>query len=1039
MSKKESKRKKQVKASEKDEDEFSIDFKRVVTLFSKHQNKLIPAALILIALFLGVWLRMQTASLPVTDSMARDGVINIIRNDMATVLYAEKPELTSAEHEMVLNQLLEEVLGQQTYTFMTGEFRGQAFDIEELTDVESQTFKNFFKDSTGTTYFLHFDSWTHFRKVRNKVETGQFHDETKQGEPWNQIRFYEEPADTREYISWDSHIFAPIGYKMWIDLHLYVGYYFFKIASLFFRNISLETALFVLPALIAALAVIPAFFITRKIAGNLGGFIAAVIVAVHPYFLSRTLAGVFDTDAYVMTLPLFIAWLFLEAFETESLKSTIILATSAGFLMGVTSFTWTLWWYIFNFLFATVGLFILFEIGRAVLSKTKLKPNEIVQRLKLPACLTAVFLMSSLLFISLFSGTAEVQKFYVAPLEFALGTGIRTATIWPNIYSSVKELSTNSLSEVISKVSLNHSLFFYLSIIGILLTLTRLKNERIDVKYALFLIIWFTGTSFASLKGVRFIMIVVPAFSIALGVFAGRTYQLVTPMIVKRIPFDRRITQCIFAILLLLLLVIPINSGREVAKTGIPYINDDWNSALTRIRMESEQDAIITSWWDFGHPFKAIADRGVTFDGSSQNTPVAPWVGRMLLTENEQEAVEILRKLDCGLHWVHILLKNSLYDSIESANALNDILLLDQEDARIRLEVLVTPEEAENMLQYIFCEPPEAYVITSEDMIKKAEAWSHFGSWDLERAEMYAKVKGKSSRQGTTILVEEFGLSEKEAARYHYEIQDESADDWISPWQQYWITGSCSTKGDITVCQSPELNFLIDRTTGESAIQTPFGIQKFYSVAFIDSNHDFRIVKADDNLLENEGLKFGVAVYGFPEPNKFIITAASTEGAQQGNELLPGSMFSRLYFFQGHDLEHFDLFDSRTTNAPILTWKVDWDGGLKSNVRMGNILWMNYIGWLEDETVFDSTIVGWINLTIPRDMADFEEFEAEPIPYIQGSGTLLSDLEETLEGMKEGEVKDVVILPEQAYGTDLALHPLANQTLYFRIEVVKIA
>ena len=49
------------------------------------------------------------------------------------------------------------------------------------------------------------------------------------------------------------------------------------------------------PVLISALCVIPAFFITRRVVGNFGGFIAATIVAIHPSFLSRTAGGFADT------------------------------------------------------------------------------------------------------------------------------------------------------------------------------------------------------------------------------------------------------------------------------------------------------------------------------------------------------------------------------------------------------------------------------------------------------------------------------------------------------------------------------------------------------------------------------------------------------------------------------------------------------------------------------------------------------------------------------------------------------------------------
>ena len=37
-------------------------------------------------------------------------------------------------------------------------------------------------------------------------------------------------------------------------------------------------------------------------------------------------------------------------------------------------------------------------------------------------------------------------------------------------------------------------------------------------------------------------------------------------------------------------------------------MNDAWYDTLSKIRNEAPQDIVITSWWDFGHWFKAVAD-----------------------------------------------------------------------------------------------------------------------------------------------------------------------------------------------------------------------------------------------------------------------------------------------------------------------------------------------------------------------------------------------------------------------------------------------
>ena len=98
----------------------------------------------------------------------------------------------------------------------------------------------------------------------------------------------------------------------------------------------------------------------------------------------------------------------------------------------------------------------------------------------------------------------------------------------------------------------------------------------------------------------------------------------------------------------------------------------------------------------------------------------------------------------------------------------------------------MTPEEVANeVLKYSHCTPPEDYYITSEDMIGKAGVWSHFGSWDFNKASMYQEVKHLQENKATQILTEKYNLNDELANKYYYEIQNNDADYWISPWPNY--------------------------------------------------------------------------------------------------------------------------------------------------------------------------------------------------------------------------------------------------------------
>ena len=68
-------------------------------------------------------------------------------------------------------------------------------------------------------------------------------------------------------------------------------------------------------------------------------------------------------------------------------------------------------------------------------------------------------------------------------------------------------------------------------------------------------------------------------------------------------------------------------------------------------------------------------------------------------------------------------------------------------------------------------------------------------------------------------------------------------------------------------------------------------------------------------------------------------------------------------------------------------------------VKKGDAVKVEYIGSLEDGTVFDSS----------------EKHEA-PLEFIVGSGQIIPGFEEAVVGMKVGEEKQITLEPEEAYG-----------------------
>lgn len=81
-------------------------------------------------------------------------------------------------------------------------------------------------------------------------------------------------------------------------------------------------------------------------------------------------------------------------------------------------------------------------------------------------------------------------------------------------------------------------------------------------------------------------------------------------------------------------------------------------------------------------------------------------------------------------------------------------------------------------------------------------------------------------------------------------------------------------------------------------------------------------------------------------------------------------------------------------------------------IENGDTISVNYIGRLEDGTVFDTSIKeAAIEAGIYNQMRDYK-----PLTFTVGAGQMIKGFDEGVVGMKIGEEKTLTIPPEEAYG-----------------------
>ncbi len=962
------------KTSESDEDEISFDFGKIKNIFRRKKEtededaiaidwkktgdfvkKYQIVFLLLIPILFSIFLRVQSAYLPITDDWAEDSVINNLRNQVRSQVDQQYPNLPPDNKNDIVEREVNKLLKEQ---------KGQ---IQQQIQGTSNYFKSRLQDDKGQTYLLAIDPWFWMRHARNVLENGHPGDEIKEGIPW------------------DNHMFAPGGRGTPPDMfHAYFEAYLYRFLNFFNRDLDLMKVVFYVPVILSALSVIPAFFITRRLGGNFGGFIGAFIVAIHPAFLNRTAGGFADTDAYNVLFPLMITWLFLEALESKSLKRGTILSSLSGILVGFFAFSWGGWWFIFDFIIASTIIYLLYYL---IIHRKELKQGvtNLLKKIEIKNTLITLlfFTVFSAIFVSIFkSFSSFINSAVRNPLGFARLKEVGITTVWPNVFTTVAEQNPASLNSVISQIGMGKWIFLLLALVGIVLTLTRLKEEKpwfilgtvawyiiifimnpqnlniflvlisipiiirlgwaiiksdteIDIKYSLILIIWLIATIYASVKGIRFMLLLVPPFAIGFGIAMGWIYDYANKWITKGLHINQYISKITVIILLSLLLISPYKAAADTSKHEIPSMNDAWYNSLTKIKQESAPDAIINSWWDFGHWFKYIGDRAVTFDGTSQNTQQAHWIGQVLLTSDEDTAVGILSMLDCsgyvGGSYAYNLIRDTIKDEPKSINLLYEIMPVNKEEAKdILLKNNFKEEEISEILDYTHCEPPEDYFITSQDMIGKAGVWSHFGSWDFNRALIYNTLKKKEYKddieKSAEFLQERFNYSENEAESLFYEVaaitDSSQANNWIAPWPGYAGSLGCGKIDDETLKCG---DFLVNLTTYDIYVPTTEG-NKHPKKASFQTNEDLILKEYNENVINlqnNRGL--GTA----------LIKNGNSYSLLQMDEALTASIFTRLFYMEGIGLKHFKKFsDERSiTGGRIIVWKVDWEGKEKNIIE----------------------------------------------------------------------------------------------------------
>ena len=347
-----------------------------------------------------------------------------------------------------------------------------------------------------------------------------------------------------------------------------------------------------------------------------------------------------------------------------------------------------------------------------------------------------------------------------------------------------------------------------------------LASKRLTVLYATLFVVWVVITALAVTRGSRFITTIVLPFGLMAGIFVGfatdyiknkmnndkwltvvvllaaflaavplaqinMTYGILLFAAIaaiglitiyalkansassKRIPIKKYVA----IIAIVIALISPVMGGAYQTSEGVvPGTSDAMWNAMEWVNQNTDDDTVITSWWDFGYLFEIAADRQVTFDGGSQSGERAFWLGQAMTTDNLELSAGIFRMLDSSGDLAVEAAVNATGDSGKATDMIIDILPKTSGDAQKTLQdkYHLSGADAKNIVQYTHPKNPRPVIfVASSDMLQKAGWWSYFGAWDFENqsSENYnyyvptEQVEVKAGQTGKLSLLDDQGMT----------------------------------------------------------------------------------------------------------------------------------------------------------------------------------------------------------------------------------------------------------------------------------------
>lgn len=533
----------------------------------------------------------------------------------------------------------------------------------------------------------------------------------------------------------DEYISAPKGLEVTkTTFFYYLSAYIYRALN-FVIPMSLEKFCFYFPLFWLIVFLVLLYVFIKRFSSVPVALLTVFFTGTASNFLFRTLPGWYDTDIVNVLFPLIISCLLFNS-KPKFKPQNCVFACMFAF---VYLYQWS-----FAFLFFAILL-----IGYLL---SELHSYNFINRIEVKKNIIIGFMfvtMLLLILINLYHGSfTQLLTIFSKTYD----------SFWPNTYLTITELQQLDINGLAA--NLHGVLLLSLSFLYPLIVL--IKRKKVNVCFFIMLC-WYIVMLFASFKAMRatfYLAIPVSFFLSSFFVSSLKSIKTLKRVVVRRL--------LMATIGLMLTISIVASSQRAFALTMQPFslMNDSWYDFLIKAKENTEQNAIINSWWDYGSFYTSIAERSVIVDGNSQGGILPYWVSRALITGNLSESIAILKILNNSSIDIFYTVYYALDCNWErSLTLINSLLNLDQKKAAEMLDRYLGLHEYYDELKVkildIFYKIPDrpVYVAIDKTMIEKMYRITFLGNWNFPKAYICKNKKNIDNAFVRSKFLEDFGLT----------------------------------------------------------------------------------------------------------------------------------------------------------------------------------------------------------------------------------------------------------------------------------------